>query len=69
MLDLMLLIFFIAKIPNKKEFELNYSSDISTKDFIIIDKKYAAKSCSFSVNDTTLSSDNTLRFRKNFFNI
>ena len=61
--------FFIAKIPNKKEFELNCSSDISTKDFIIIEKKYADKSYSFSVNDTTLSSDNPLRIRKNFFNI
>ena len=61
--------FFIAKIPNKKEFELNCSSDISTKDFIIIEKKYAGKSYSFSVNDTTLSSDNPLRIRKNFFNI
>ena len=28
-------------------------------------KKYAAESYSFLVNDTTLSSDNPVRFRKN----
>ena len=63
--------FVITKIPNKKEFihHIHYSSDISTKYFIIMDKKYTAKSYSFSVNGTTLSSDNPLRFRKKFFNI
>ena len=38
--------FFIMKIPNKREFQqtaLNNSSDISTKDFIKIYKKYTAK--------------------------
>ena len=30
-------------------------------------KKYTVKPYSFSVNDTTLASDNPLRFRKNLF--
>ena len=35
--------FFIMKIPNKRELQqiaINHSSDISTKDFIKIHKKY-----------------------------
>ena len=47
----------------------NHSSNISTKDFININKKYTAKSNSFLVYDTTLASDNSLRFRKNLFSI
>ena len=64
--------FFITKIPNIKELQqiaLNLSSDISTKDFISIYKKYTAKPYSFLVNDTMLASHNPLRFRKNLFNI
>ena len=64
--------FFIAKIPNKRELQqiaTNHSSDISTKDFINIYKKCTAEPYSFLVNDTTLASDNPLRFRKNLFNI
>ena len=64
--------FFIMKIPNKRELQqiaLNHSSDISTKDFINIYKKCTAEPYSFLVNDTTLASDNPLRFRKNLFNI
>ena len=64
--------FFIMKIPNKRELQqigLNHSSDIKTKDFIKIRKKCAAEPYSFLVNDTTLASDNPLRFRKNIFNI
>ena len=64
--------FFITKIPNKRELQqiaLNHSSDISTKDFINIYKKCTAEPYSFLVNDTTLASDNPLRFRKNLFNI
>ena len=60
--------FFIMKIPNKKEFEqiaLNHSSDIDFKDFINIYTKCTAEPCSFLVNDTTLPSDDPLRFRKN----
>ena len=64
--------FFITKIPNKRELQqiaLNHSSDIYTKDFIKIFKKYTAEPYSFLVNDGMLTSDNPLRFRKNLFNI
>ena len=62
----------ISKIPNRREIqqiEINHSSDISTKDLENINKKCTAELYSFSVNDTTLASDNPLRFRKNLFNI
>ena len=61
--------FFIAKIPNRREIReiaTNYSSDISTKDFTNIYKKCTVEPYSFSVNDTTLASDNPLQFRKLF---
>ena len=60
--------FFIVKIPNKRELQqiaLNCSSDIDSKDFMKIFKKYTAEPYSFLVNDTTLPSDDPLRFRKN----
>ena len=60
--------FFIMKIFNKRELQqtvLNHSSDIDFKDFIKIYKKCKAKPSSFLVNDTTLPSDDPLRFRKN----
>ena len=60
--------FFIMKIPNKRELQqiaLNHSSDIDFKDFIKIYKKFIAEPYSFLVNNTTLSSDDPLRFRKN----
>ena len=56
------------KIPNKRELQqiaLNHSSDIDFKDFMKIYKKYTAKPYSFLVIDTTLPSDDLLRFRKN----
>ena len=62
--------FFIAKIPNKRELQqiaINHSSDISTKDFINIYRECTAKPYSFLANDTTLASDNPLRFRKILF--
>ena len=52
------------KIPNKKELALNYSSDVDLKDFIKAYKKFTAESNSFLANDTTLPSDNPLRFIK-----
>ena len=64
--------FFISKIPNKRELQqiaINHSSDISTEDFVNIYRKCTAEPYSFFVNDTTLASDNPLRFRKNLFNI
>ena len=60
--------FFIMKIPNKRELPqiaLNHSSDIDFKDFIKFYKKCTAEPYSFLVNDTTLPSDDPLRFRKN----
>ena len=48
------------KISNKQEFQQiasNHPSDIDFRDF--------TKPYSFSVIDTTLASDNLLRFRKN----
>ena len=56
------------KIPNKRElqqFAINHSSDIDFKDFMKIYNKCTTKPYSFLVNDTTLPSDNPLRFRKN----
>ena len=60
--------FFIMKIPNKrklKQVASNHSSDIGFKDFTKIYKKCTAEPYSFLVNDTTLPSDDPLRFRKN----
>ena len=60
--------FFIMKIPNKRELHqiaLNHSSDIDFKDFMNIYKKCTTEPYSFLVNDTTLPSDDPLRFRKN----
>ena len=64
--------FLISKIPNRRELQqtaINHSSDISTEDFIYIYRKCTAEPYSFLVNDTTLVSDNPLRFIKNIFNI
>ena len=60
--------FFIMKIPNKRKLQqiaLNHSSDIDFKDFMKIYKKCSAKPYSFLVNDTTLPSNDHLRFRIN----
>ena len=60
--------FFIMKILHRRELQqiaLNHTSDIYLKDFIKIYKKCTAEPYSFLVNDTTLLSDNPLRFRKN----
>ena len=63
--------FFIAKIPNKRELQqiaINHSSDINTKGFANIYKKCTAEPYSFLVHDTTLTSNDPLRFRQNLFN-
>ena len=60
--------FFIMKIPSKRELQqivLNHSSDIDFKDFIKIYKKYTKELYSFLVTDTTLPSNDPLKFRKN----
>ena len=61
---------FIMKILNKRELQqtaLSHSSDIDFKDFIKIYKECTKEPYSFLVNDTTLQSDNPLRFRYNHF--
>ena len=60
--------FFIMKIPNKRELQqtaLNRLTDVDFKDFIKIYKKMYCRIILLLVNDTTLSPDNPLRFRKN----
>ena len=62
--------FFIMKILNKGELQqivLNHSSDIDFKDFMKIYKECTKEPYSFLVNDTTLQSGNSLRFRYNLF--
>ena len=62
--------YFIMKIPNKKELQQiksNHSPDIGFKGFMKLYKDYTKEPCSFLVNDTTLSSDNSLRIRKKRF--
>ena len=56
------------KVPNKGELQqiaFNHLSDSDLKDFIKLYKDYTKEPYSFLVNDTTLSSDNPIRFRKN----
>ena len=56
------------KIRNKRDLQQiasNHSSDIELKDFMKLYKDYTRKPFSISVNDTTLPSDNPLRFMKN----
>ena len=60
--------FFYYENSSKRELQqisLNHSSDSDFKDFIKIYKKCTPESSSFKVNDTTLPSDGTFRFRKN----
>ena len=58
------------KIPKKRELQqtaFNHSSDIDFQDFMNLYKKCTAKTYYLFVIDTTLASDNPLRFRKNLF--
>ena len=60
--------YFIIKNRNKRELQQvvsNHLSHINFKHFMKISKKFIEGLYSFLVNDTTLSSDNPLRFRKN----
>ena len=60
--------FFIMKIPNKSELQqiaLAHLSDIDFKYFMKTYKKCTSEPYCFVVIDTTLPSDNPLRFRKN----
>ena len=56
------------KIPKKRELQQvasNHSSEIEFKEFLKLYKDYTKEPYSFLVNDTTLSLDNHLIFRKN----
>ena len=58
---------FIMKIPNKRELQqivFNHSSDIDFQVFMNLYKKFNAKLYSSLLIDTTLTSDNFSRFRK-----
>ena len=58
----------MVKIPNKGQLQKiasNHSSGYDLKDFMRLYKDYTKDPYSFLVNDTNLSSDNPLRFRKN----
>ena len=60
--------YFVMKIPNKIELQQiasNHLCDIDFKDFMKLCKDYTKKPYLFLVNNTTLSSENPLRFRKN----
>ena len=59
--------YFIIRIPNKRELQQissGHSSDNHFKEFVKLSKNYTKETYSFLVNDTTLSADNPLRFRK-----
>ena len=55
------------QITSKRELQQiasNHLFDINFKDFMKLNKEYTKELYSFLVNETTLSSDNPLRFRK-----
>ena len=59
---------FAMEITNKRDLQqiaFNHLSDIVFQDFMNLYKKCTAKSYTFLVTDTTLASDNSLRFKKN----
>ena len=56
------------KIPNKRELQpiaFNHLSDIDFQGFMNLYKVYCKTIFFFLVIDTTLASDNSIRFRKN----
>ena len=60
--------YLIMKIHNKRELlqiAINHSADIDYKDFLKTYRNCTKKPYSFLTIDTTLPSDNHLRFRKN----
>ena len=60
------------KINNKRELQniaINHSVDIDYKDFIKIYREWTKEPYNFLTVDTTLPSTNTLRFRRNLFDI
>ena len=62
--------YLIMKINNRKELQniaINNSADIGYQDFIKIYRECTKEPYNFLTFDTTLSSSNPLRFRKNLF--
>ena len=60
----------IMKINNRRELQniaTNHSADIDYKDFMKIYRECIKEPYSFLTIDTTLPSNNLLRFRKNLF--
>ena len=60
--------YFIMKFSNKKELQqiaINPSSNTDFEDFMNLYKKCSAKPYSFLVNNTSIASDNPLRFTRN----
>ena len=60
--------YFIMKSFNKRELQQiasDHSSNNDVKDFMKLYKNYTKEPYSLLVNDTTLPSDNPLRFREN----
>ena len=58
------------KINNRKELQniaINHSTDIDYKDFIRSYRECTKEPSNFLTIDTTLSSSNLLRFKKNLF--
>ena len=61
--------YLIMKIHNKRELQqisTDHSADIDYKDFLKIYRNCAKEPYSFFTIDTTLPTDNPMRFRKNF---
>ena len=64
--------YLIMKINNRRELQniaFNHSTDIDYQDFMNIYRECTREPYSFLTIDTTLSSSNPLRFRKNLFEI
>ena len=62
--------YIIMRINNKRELQniaINYSADIDYKDFMKIYRECTKEPFNFLTIDTTLPSNNPLRFRKNLF--
>ena len=60
--------YFIVKTPKKREpqkISSNHSSDIDFRDIMKLYKDHTKEQCSVLVKDTSFSSENPIRFRKN----
>ena len=64
--------YLIMKIHNKRELQqiaIDQSADIDYKYFLEIYRNCTNELYSFLTNDTTLTADNSMRFRKNFLDV